>query len=94
MKTLLLILVSCLINIGHTYAEELEKMPHESALFTEYQKLMNGETPIIADLPTDQYALENIDSRILNDERYPGKVSRSPAIAPESKSDIGMATPK
>ncbi|GEM_PF-5442923 len=84
MKTILLILVSCLLNIGHSYGQELEKAPHEAVIIKEFQKLMIGETPIIAGLPTDQYAQDNIDLRVLDGERIAGKISRSPAIAPGS----------
>lgn len=86
MKTLFFFLLAVLFQIGHSYAGELDKAPHErgsdeQAIILEYQKLLNGENPLTVVVPTDEYGQSvNLDN-VLDADRLSGKgMGRSPAV--------------
>lgn len=63
----------------------LERAPHEKAphekLLGEYERLMNGESPIEVDLPTESFEDFVAKSKIFDDKRTSGKeVGRAPAV--------------
>lgn len=91
MKAIMLLALVFIFTSGHSYAEDakdvLEAQGVQSApaaevlVITQYEKVMNGVSPVDVKNPTDVYGKVANDAKVMDYRRVPGKViGRSPAV--------------
>jgi hypothetical protein len=106
MKVTILMVVLWSMFAGHSYGEEVDrapKSPEESQTTDSILRsldpvtkgrllsLMNGQERLLERTPTSLFIEQEGQLQVFDMYRSPGKVTRSPAIVPQSIEDAGVS---